>query len=653
MTRVVSFDVFDTLLTRRHIHPTHVFLRAGQILVDEDIWPGSAGEFRRARVDAELQSRGGMPEIETDLSIVVQALIGLNGLDPAAADRIAQVELEAEQSSLHVVRSGADALRRARLEADAVVYLTDMYLPGDFIELQLRRYDIWRDGDALFVSGEVGLNKASGRLFDHVAGQFDSGATFTHYGDNPHSDVYMARTSGWGAVHLEDAVPTRYEVLPPRNDEDLDLSEFAGAMRLARLDRHSSPDAKFDAIYDVGLEVLGPVLVSFGLQVSEWTAAHGVDHLYCLARDGQVMKEAFDALADAGVPLPPRTYLMVSRIALRRPTTAITRDAPDWLFEESGNLSFATVMARLDLDVDEWYEWALRHGWAGGGPDEPLKKAGRAQLEEWTSLGPMFDAFMGHCDEQLLAAKAYFREVGLFDCQHPAICDVGWRGSMQTALATLLTSVQPTALAGYYIGMREHPVQRDDFSTHAWLDRRKEFLRFPVFAELMELLLSADHGGVLRIAQTEAGVQPELAGAIAPGQQTRVSALRAGVAASLLFGVAGLPERKPNVTDLAIRNLTLFVTRPSNNEADEFGEWPVSIDATHDHYEQLAPTITIPRLARMLKRPSGHRKYWLAAIRQRSGVAGDCLASFVVARQLFERLSRQLRLRSSVLRHRR
>lgn len=641
--RVASFDIFDTVLTRSHIHPTHVFLDVGATLRAHGLWPTSADEFRKARIAAELAARGGDWRSEVRLrEIIGQLCDASDHLDPDSVNQIIEVELEAERASLYPARPGVDALAEARDAFDAIVFVSDMYLPSTFIIDVLSIHGLWHADDQLMVSAEHGASKATGALFGRVAKRFPAGTRFTHHGDSKLADITRARRAGWRAVEIADARPTRYETLDP-DTVDLPTSLLLGDLRRGRL---ADDDARFRAAFEVGVGVLGPTLLSFGLWLSERARADGIDHIYCLARDGQVIKLTLDALAEAGVELPPRTYLMASRIALRRPAAAIARTAPSWLFEESGNLSARTVLQRMDVDEDEWFQYLRTQGLKAE-RDAPLTDTDAALLRREAASGPLFDAFMAEAEAQLDAARRHFAERGLTTARHPAICDVGWFGSMQAALGDILTSgsggspgnpdpaqSNPARLAGYYLGLVEHPPHRAERITAAWLDDAPDTIALPRFGELTELLLSADHGGVLRYGPDG----PEL-GATDGAAIDRLQHLRRGVEVALDCARRHQPLPAPVLRSLAIRNLEAFMMAPDDDEAEVFGGWPISIDATHDHHRELAPAFTVSSALREARHPSGHGKFWAPAIRRRSTIGGNVFAEYLRVRRLVRRVT--------------
>jgi predicted HAD superfamily hydrolase len=108
---------------------------------------------------------------------------------------IENLELEIEEANLRSSAKGNRSLRKARGTGATIVFLSDMYLSEQWIQRQLRRHSIWQEGDVLFVSSELGVNKRSGDLFELIKDRYP-GLSWKHSGDNLISDVLSGYRSG-------------------------------------------------------------------------------------------------------------------------------------------------------------------------------------------------------------------------------------------------------------------------------------------------------------------------------------------------------------------------------------------------------------------------------------------------------------------------
>ena len=75
-----------------------------------------------------------------------------------------RLELEVERENLSPVRQALDLIRNYRKKGKRILFISDMYLPSDFLKSQLRRFGFWEEEDRIYVSGEIGLTKHSGKF---------------------------------------------------------------------------------------------------------------------------------------------------------------------------------------------------------------------------------------------------------------------------------------------------------------------------------------------------------------------------------------------------------------------------------------------------------------------------------------------------------
>lgn len=165
---VRTYDVFETVLVRSVSPPAAVFDVVGRRAVALGLLECSPAAFGRARDWAEaraLRWSGDRTSLEGIYREVCHAL----RLDPEVGGRLAELELDVERALLRSWPAARRMVAQERAASGRVVYVSDMYLPADFIEEQLRRHGLFEDGDVLFVSHAHGATKRTGALFPEVA----------------------------------------------------------------------------------------------------------------------------------------------------------------------------------------------------------------------------------------------------------------------------------------------------------------------------------------------------------------------------------------------------------------------------------------------------------------------------------------------------
>ena len=272
-TRYYSFDVFDTCLARLCGAPNNLF----EVLSNKVV-------SRMDDVDSEHMRQ---------LFVAVRAMCGGNSLQeiykhvaeqfpiPCTIAEMVQLELDTESDMLVPIAATRQLISSLR-EKGSILFVSDMYLPEDFIRAQLVRHGFFRDGDRLYVSNSVGACKYDGGLFRLIHER--EGIAYRgwhHYGDNRKSDYTIPRRLGICAHHLH----YDYLYYEQQWQQQYSLhyqygSILAGVSRAVRLQSEASSD---QAAYVC--DIVAPFAIAWVLSVLQDARKRGIRRLYFLARD--------------------------------------------------------------------------------------------------------------------------------------------------------------------------------------------------------------------------------------------------------------------------------------------------------------------------------------------------------------------------------
>lgn len=191
----VSFDIFDTLLTRPVItDPREIFH-----LVAARADSRFGVDFVKLRWGAEEE----LGDRYATLDAIYAHMRRRHGLDAAVADALKEEELRCERTLLRPRPDMLAVCRAAARAGKRVVAVSDMYLPSAFLLETLREKGF--DGvAAVYVSAEHGARKSdAGALFAVMlrAEGLDP-ARVIHLGDDTRGDVEAPLRLGMAAVHV-------------------------------------------------------------------------------------------------------------------------------------------------------------------------------------------------------------------------------------------------------------------------------------------------------------------------------------------------------------------------------------------------------------------------------------------------------------------
>lgn len=317
--KYLSLDVFDTALWRQTLTPRDLCrrLEADAMRAYGPELHGLAGaRWEAERRTASTDQR--YPSIYTELAEIF----------PSAAphrSELAAAELKLESALLTANPWCLELFREAQAKSIPVLFLSDMYLPPDFIASVLER-EGYTDYASLYVSAYHGVSKAEGTMFDRVIADLGiDPSDMLHVGDNIHADVDMARSRGLVARVMPTprqflADSARYTFLDEHGFRKRSLS-FGDLLALGLSaneeyrygSKEITPASEAER---VGYQVLGPATVAFVSWLIERAKAANLDTLAFIGRDGFIFREAFDRMEAQLKTGLGAAYIRSSRVSL-------------------------------------------------------------------------------------------------------------------------------------------------------------------------------------------------------------------------------------------------------------------------------------------------------------------------------------------------
>lgn len=340
-TDTVSFDIFDTLLLRPFLYPTDLF----DILsnkMNEDI--ASFVDFATIRKNAEDGVRAEVkikrPSSEEITYEQIYHHISENcGLSIERIEKMKAEELAMEQQVLYPRQLGKELFELAKDAGKRIVITSDMYLPKDFIEGVLAKNG-YSGYSKLYLSSDIMFTKATGSLFKYILKDLEikNANSLIHLGDNWQSDVEMPRSLGIRAEHL-----------PKCSDIYMRYSSIYGGDAYRRIYRNSGMMQDYGSLFDnspstrtmialgcnkvfdnpfvsfnpesdynddpryIGYQVIGGYVLAIAQWVKEQAIEHNIPCVHFVARDGWLVKKAFDLINDTSIR---SDYIRLSRKAL-------------------------------------------------------------------------------------------------------------------------------------------------------------------------------------------------------------------------------------------------------------------------------------------------------------------------------------------------
>lgn len=195
-SEVVSFDIFDTLITRRLVSATDIF----SIVEDQLNY-----QFGTKLDYIELRKKAASQLDNPTFDEIYDRFTLLSGWGQDKIDAAKEMEWETEKE-LIVSRKNIVSLYQSIADEKEVYFISDMYFSVKAIQLILLSNGIEISSEHILVSCELKKTKAEGNLWDYYQKNIVKGRKAIHIGDDKTADVLEAERHGIQAYHIQSPV---------------------------------------------------------------------------------------------------------------------------------------------------------------------------------------------------------------------------------------------------------------------------------------------------------------------------------------------------------------------------------------------------------------------------------------------------------------
>lgn len=324
--KVVSFDIFDTLLLRM-IPPGRVAQLAAEELnrqlAAEELITLSASEIINSRRKFKQQKDRAYlyQESEWTLSEWLCELAKQHSLDPSILCRLSrQAELSAESKSLYLAPDAIKSISLAKDQDLQVIAISDMWLDQEWLKDLLAKFGL--HFDAVFSSGSLGVSKRRGTIFKFIEANLALKAkNFIHLGDNLKADFLRPCLAGWKSIWIPHpgnslqirALPVISRYRPKRKP----WKDIVQALNIVSI----STEKKSDPYFELAYEHLAPLLIIFSIIQWRKFREQNIDQVFYIARDAKAMFDVYNTIEHLLPGSCPRHYIRLSRrtVAIAHP----------------------------------------------------------------------------------------------------------------------------------------------------------------------------------------------------------------------------------------------------------------------------------------------------------------------------------------------
>lgn len=516
--KIVSFDVFDTLIHRAVHRPTDLFETISARLRHNDFGlmnPEIANSFSHKRVAAETEARArlmavqGTPEV--GLKEIYDVLAEHLGLSPEQQQYLIEQELELEEQFCHPNPVMQTLFRLAGQNDRHVVLCSDMYLPPLFIEKLLTKCGYFKPY-TLLVSGDLRKSKHEGSMYHEVLKHFSvQPPDVIHFGDNAHADVKIAKKIGIQPEffnYLQDRVEPRIRIPLQKPAQDGHVwSLMTGSIRRQLMEK------TYDFWEDIGLQVFGPLILGKILWMTQLARRHRIERMLFFARDAFLLHKVFHRYPELLGPQVELRYCYFSRAALLLPSFV---DMPPnralHLFSGKTTGTVVHHLGKLGINSNLYLQQIKRTGFSSAAETVPNGDPRMLSL-----LNSLWHNVLLEAKRKRSLPLRYVNELAA-GVTRLGIVDIGWTGNMQGGFARLLQLKRTDfQINGYYLGtfgmLTQNYLPRNTYQGYLVNENEPWELCESLVnggVELLEFALMAPHGTTLGYSDQDGQIVPVL-----------------------------------------------------------------------------------------------------------------------------------------------
>ncbi len=409
---VISFDVFDTLIFRPYCQPIDVFY-----LLESKF---KCFNFYELRLQAERVARAKTlkPNYEIDIYDIYEELSHYCFLKKEDAE----VEIETEKEVCYANPYMLEVFKLLKKARKKIVVNSDMYLPSKVIR-EILENNGYEGIENYYVSCEVGINKASGKLFDAMKRDYST-KKIVHIGDSVEADIKGGTKAGLAVYHYQQCNEFGNK-FRPNNIMSPVSSMYKGVVNNYMYNGSNKNTAR----EDFGFIYAGPIVIGFNEWLNDFARNNNMDKILFLARDMDIFYKVYNKHQKEF----DNDYAVTSRFALQE---VIIEDYPAEFFHH-------TIKARCDRG------YTIKQAFSEINLEVLSRflhdyKLNENDLIVANKIGKLEKLFTEHKEDIVKqfksheeAAKQYFKEK-IGKARRLCIVDLGWRGSILGYLRYLL-----------------------------------------------------------------------------------------------------------------------------------------------------------------------------------------------------------------------
>ncbi len=442
--KLASFDIFDTTLIRKCGKPENIFYILAHKLYPND--KAKRDDFLLWRKGAECEARRRAPGKDVTIEDIYNSeeIAGFAEYTPA---QLIEAEKCVEAENLIANPAIRDIIKKKRKEGYTISFISDMYMPSDFLKEVLEREGCIEHFETVYVSCEWNARKSNGALYKKLKEKLKP-QHWEHFGDHPVSDVKMAKHYGIKAtkVNTDFSIAEKSTIAPRDNKSHYESSILAGLSRAARIHFGN------DAYTTIAADFVAPAYIPYVHFVLETARERGIKTLYFLSRDSYILQQIAEQLPHGGIEL---RYLFVSRKSLLLPYLHNATADKFLAIQDKRTIrgkNIKELTLSLGTSIEELKEmFGIKFNF----DKITTKEQERIFLDAFFGTESKYLSVLNErAKEKRSLLNGYFAQEKVFGNSTTAMVDVGWLGTTRLMINSILKEEGYPETTFFYYGVR-------------------------------------------------------------------------------------------------------------------------------------------------------------------------------------------------------
>jgi len=503
-----SFDIFDTIITRKVAQPRGIFaLMQHKLLFDaeyKDFPQDIKTNFFKYRTNSEYRQRRLNAVAKNGFDITFDQIYDdfqeSYFLTEEQTRQLKELEIQTEIENVVPINENIQKINNLIENGKRVVLISDMYFDIGIIRKLLSETQLKPD-IKIYVSSVCGYMKETGEMYAYVQKQENVPTeNWYHCGDNINSDYKQALYSGIEAERYHYVDLKVYEENILRTKFDSPFVQLAiGCAKNLRLRNYNISEK-----YDLGVSLAAPIFYPYILWLLKQAQKRGIKYLYFLARDGYILQKIADVILKEENLNIKTEYVYGSKKAWRLPSLMLGNKFLKSQFVETLCWSHSELERFTHLTRKELCNILPKklRAYKSNMSEKKIKKLNKFLNEnnEW------YDLMLKKCNPDSTQAIRYLKQLADNACGEKfAFVDVDGTRFTMNCMSALMRESYDGELSAFYLTSTPNVFAPFEINYYHFYALKKVLV-----GHVMELLARAPHGQTLGYEEKDGQMVPVL-----------------------------------------------------------------------------------------------------------------------------------------------